>query len=121
VLVWLRVGIKIRFGAPRVLGDSALQVKAAYALHGVLYLVMILLPVTGVVFTQAGGREIGVLGVVLPTLISPDPALKDTVKAIHEFMGNAVYFLVGIHILAALWHHFALKDDTLKRMRFKQD
>lgn len=121
LLVWIRVGVKVRFGAPRVLGSSALQVKAAYALHGLLYLVMILLPLSGVIFTQAGGREVGVFGMVLPTLIGPNPELKTVVKEFHELMGNAVYFLVGIHVLAALWHHFALKDDTMKRMRFKQD
>ncbi|GGY21736.1 cytochrome b [Paludibacterium paludis] len=121
VLVWLRIAVKLRFGAPPILGESAWQVRAAHALHGLLYLVMILLPVTGVVFSQAGGREIGVFGVVLPMMVSPDPELRALVKNVHELLGNAVYFLVGLHAVAALWHHFVLKDDTLRRMRFKQD
>jgi cytochrome b561 len=37
-------------------------------------------------------------------------------KEIHETIGNIGYFLVGAHALAALFHHFITRDDTLTRM-----
>jgi cytochrome b561 len=49
-------------------------------------------------------------------MISPNPEIKDVFKEAHEWLGNAIFFLVGIHALAALWHHYVLKDDTLRRM-----
>jgi cytochrome b561 len=42
-------------------------------------------------------------------------------KELHEWLGNALYFLIGIHALVALWHHYILKNDTLRRMLNKYD
>jgi superoxide oxidase len=114
----VRVGARVGLGAPQTIG-SPIQVKLAHALHGLLYLVMFLLPITGVAFSQMGGRSVALFGWVLPQLVGPDPVLRATVKDVHELLGNAVYFLVGAHALAALWHHFVLKDETLNHMRFK--
>ncbi|BEV71950.1 MULTISPECIES: cytochrome b [unclassified Paludibacterium] len=115
----VRVASRISLGGPAPIGPR-LQTAAASALHGLLYLVMFLLPITGVVFSQAGGREVALFGWALPHLVNPDPALRGTVKEVHEFLGNAVYFLVGVHALAALWHHVVLKDETLLRMTFRR-
>ncbi|TDR73611.1 cytochrome b [Paludibacterium purpuratum] len=118
LFAFVRVGARLGFGGPKPLGARA-QAAAASALHGLLYLVMFLLPITGVVFSQAGGRDVALFGWILPHLVAPDPALRASVRDVHELLGNAVYFLVGIHVLAALWHHVMLKDDTLRRMTFK--
>jgi cytochrome b561 len=39
--------------------------------------------------------------------------------ALHSIQGNTLYFLIGMHVLAALWHHYVLKDSALKRMRWR--
>ncbi|MCO8649276.1 cytochrome b, partial [Burkholderia multivorans] len=33
-----------------------------------------------------------------------------------ELIGNAFYFVIGLHALAALYHHFIKRDDVLRRM-----
>ena len=38
------------------------------------------------------------------------------IKGVHEFATNAIIALIVIHILAALYHHFVVKDDTTKNM-----
>ena len=38
------------------------------------------------------------------------------VRGIHEFATNAIIALIVIHILAALYHHFIVKDETTKNM-----
>ena len=118
LFAFVRVGSRVGFGGPKPIGPR-LQAAAASALHGVLYLVMFLLPITGVVFSQAGGHDVALFGWTLPHLVAPNPALRASVRDVHELLGNAVYFLVGIHALAALWHHFVVKDETLRRMTFK--
>ena len=35
---------------------------------------------------------------------------------VHELGGNAILILAGIHAAAGLYHHYVLKDGTLKRM-----
>lgn len=117
LLACARTAIRIKLGVPAILGKAAWQRASAHLLHWALYIVMFALPITGLVFSQAGGREVAFFGFALPQLIAENPDLRHRVKDVHEFLGNAVYFLVGIHILASLWHHIMLKDDTLLRMR----
>ncbi len=47
--------------------------------------------------------------------------MKHLIAEIHEFLGNSLYFLIGIHALAGLWQHYVVKDDTLRRMLNKVD
>jgi cytochrome b561 len=35
---------------------------------------------------------------------------------IHGWVGTIFYYVIGLHILGALWHHFGRRDDTLRRM-----
>lgn len=116
-LAFLRLGIRLTAGAPAILGDAAWQRASAHLLHWALYIIMFALPISGVIFSQAGGREVALFGFALPQLTGQNPELRSLVKEFHEFIGNAVYWLVGIHVLASLWHHFVLKDDTLLRIR----
>lgn len=117
VLAFIRLGTRLVAGVPPILGDSRLQRAAAEIMHWVLYGVMFALPITGIVFSQAGGRTVAFLGLALPQMIAPDPELRSMVREIHEFLGGAVYVLVGLHAAGALWHHFIVKDDTLRRMK----
>lgn len=116
LFVIVRVLARFSFNAPPAISGPRWQTASAHAVHGLLYLVMFALPISGVLFYQAAGKEVEFLGWILPQLIVPDPALKSSIKEIHETMGNAVYFLVGIHVLGAIYHHFIVKDDTLRRM-----
>jgi cytochrome b561 len=34
----------------------------------------------------------------------------------HETLAPLGYWLIGLHAVAALFHHYFLKDDTLRRM-----
>lgn len=64
-----------------------------------------------------GGKPVSLdwLGISF-TLLGPDKALRPAIKDAHELIGNAFYFVIGLHALAALYHHFFLRDGLLKRM-----
>jgi cytochrome b561 len=117
LLACARTTIRIRMGAPAILGEAAWQRASAHLLHWVLYAVMFALPISGLIFSQAGGREVAFFGLALPQMVAENPDLRTWVKEVHELLGNAIYALVGIHIAASLWHHIVLKDETLLRMR----
>lgn len=116
LLAFVRVEERIRLGIPRTLGNAAWQIGLAHLLHLLLYVVMFGLPITGIIFSQAGGREVAFFGWVLPVLVAKDQVLRNNVREIHEFIGNAVYFMVGLHVVASLWHHYIVRDETLARM-----
>jgi cytochrome b561 len=42
--------------------------------------------------------------------------LAQTIGEAHELVGWAIILLAGLHAAAALFHHYALRDSTLKRM-----
>jgi cytochrome b561 len=90
---------------------------AARLVHLALYGVMLLLPTTGLLTAWLAGKEVSVFWIwVVPPLLGPDRALSHTFKEMHEPLGNVLLVLVGLHVAAALWHHFIWRDGVLRQM-----
>lgn len=81
-----------------------------------LYVFMLGMPVLGWVLLSLKGAPIPFFGLELPALLNANKALAESVKEIHEAGALAGYFLIGLHATAALYHHYLLRDDTLRRM-----
>ncbi|KJH68268.1 Cytochrome b561 [Chromobacterium violaceum] len=88
----------------------------AHAGHWALYALMLALPILGIAFIQANGREVALFGLALPAFMPNDPPLGKELKEIHELLGNVLLWLSILHAAAAVWHHRFLKDDTLTRL-----
>jgi cytochrome b561 len=86
------------------------------AAHLAIYAWLIAMPIAGWTILSAEGNPIPFWGLNLPPLTSPDKVLADQVKELHETSGTIGYFLLGLHAAAALFHHYFMKDDTLRRM-----
>ena len=86
------------------------------AAHLSIYAWLVAMPFAGWTILSAEGDPIPFWGLNLPPLTSPDKALADQVKELHETGGTVGYFLLGLHAAAALFHHYFMKDDTLRRM-----
>jgi cytochrome b561 len=118
-LVWVRIVLRVLGTTPPIQpAPSALMEKLAKLGHLALYVLMVVLPVVGWLVLSARGKPIPFFGLELPALIAPDKALGRQLKEIHELGGNVGYFLIGGHAVAALVHHYVLKDNTLRRMGF---
>ncbi len=70
---------------------------------------------------SAAGKSIPFFGLQLPALIGESKSLADVIKEIHEIGGTVSYFLIGLHAAAALFHHYFVLDDTLRRMLPSRD
>lgn len=92
--------------------------KFAAATHGTFYILMLVLPITGWIFSSAGKYPLDLYGMVgFPKLpITKDMAIAGISHEMHEVLGYGFGALVVLHIGAALYHHFAMKDPTLRRM-----
>ncbi len=100
---------KSRFGA--------LANRAAQFAHVALYALMLAVTVAGIALVFARGRALDVFG--LAQIASPwarDPAFAKSVVEIHGILANILMLLAFAHALAALAHHWALRDSTLRRM-----
>ena len=95
----------------------AWQKAAAHLVHGVLYLLMLAIPLSGYFYSSAAGIQVVYLGIVpLPTFIGPDQALKATLRTVHVLLNYTLLALVAVHVLAALKHQFVDRDGLLARM-----
>jgi len=112
------VGVRLiaRIGAPHPSGPRAWTDRLAAVVHLALYAIMIAMPVLGWLALSADGKAAPFFGLQLPPLVGPNEALAEQVEEIHETVGTAGYWLVGLHTAAALFHHHVLRDGVLQRM-----
>ena len=68
---------------------------------------------------NADGHAVLLWGLELPLLIAENPSLAGRMEELHETIGNAGYYLIGLHALGALFHHYVRHDNTLQRMRIQ--
>lgn len=95
----------------------AWQMRAAHALHGLLYLLIFAVPVSGYFYSYAAGVPVVYLGLLpLPALIEPNPELKPVLKQVHYWLNMTMLSCVLLHVSAAFKHHFIDRDGVLHRM-----
>lgn len=93
------------------------QQWAAKAVHVLLYVLLLAIPLSGWLMSSAKGFQTVYLGVLpLPDLVGKDKALGELLGELHEVLNIAMLVLVGVHVLAALKHQFVDRDGTLSRM-----
>jgi cytochrome b561 len=90
---------------------------AARCSHGVLYAFLLAIPLVGWAVTSAHAVDLRLFGVVsLPGLVGPDSDLADELSDYHAWLAYGLMGLVFAHALAALWHHYVLRDSVLAAM-----
>ncbi len=95
VLMAIRLALRWRFGAPRPVGsETSWQTKAAKVVHSALY---------AIIFAQ------GISGAVAVYFWWP-------ISAAHVVLFKILVALVIVHVAAALWHQFLLRDGALRRI-----
>lgn len=117
VLVWLRLFMRLSRPTPPILPKPpAWQIGIAHLTHLLLYALMIGLPLAGWTILSAADKPIPFWGLELPALVAPDKDLARFVKGWHEWFGAFGYWLIGLHALGGLYHHYVRRDNTLQRM-----
>ena len=93
------------------------QRRAAAASHVLLYMLILVIPLTGWIYSSAAGVPTVYLGMVqLPDLLAKDKPLADLLKVVHVTLNYSMLMLVIIHAAAAFKHHFVDRDEVLARM-----
>jgi superoxide oxidase len=117
LLTVLRIAIRSQTPTPPITpAPPAWQHAIASLTHLILYAALLAMPLLGWLMTSAKGHPIPFFGLSFPPLIGENKELGHTLEEVHEFIGNALYYVIGLHALAALVHHYIHKDNTLTRM-----
>ena len=119
VLAWWRLALRARGGAPPItppLPDW--QAWPSRVLHLALYLFLVAMPLLGLATAWSDGKSLYLpfTGIALPALLPTDRDLAHQLEDLHGSIGEAFYWVIGLHVAAALYHHWWRRDDTLRRM-----
>lgn len=96
---------------------AAWQRIASSAVHGLLYVLLVVQPIVGYFANSAFGATTPFFGLFeFPAMIARNEALSETLFGWHRLIGILLALLVIVHIAAALQHYFILKDGVLQRM-----
>lgn len=116
-LLWvLRLVWKHLNPAPRPLSQHVLEVRAAHLAHLALYVLIILICISGYLISTADGDGIAFYGLFdVPATITGEDQ-EDNAGIVHKYLAWALILIVGLHIAGAWKHHLFDKDDTLRRM-----
>ncbi len=118
-LVAARLAVRLLGPAPQIHPEPpAWQRLLARLTHLALYLFMIAMPLLGWVAMSGEGEAVWLSGMGwrIPMIPNVGESLGETAGELHEAVAVVGYGLIGLHTIAALAHHYWLRDDTLRRM-----
>ncbi|HTS22306.1 MAG TPA: cytochrome b [Casimicrobiaceae bacterium] len=121
ITVWLVTCLRLAWRAghrpPPPAAMPQWQRRAATVSHAALYALLLLIPVSGWLYSSATGVQVVYLGLVpLPDLVPKDKALAAVLRGCHATLNFTLLALVCVHAAAALRHHFVARDTVLWRM-----
>ena len=93
------------------------QQRAAGIAHFLLYVLILMIPLSGWIYSSATGIPVVYFGVVqLPDLVGKDKALAEILKQTHIYLNLTLFGIVCVHVAAALKHQLVDHSDVLSRM-----
>lgn len=119
LLIVLRLGWRLTHRAPS-LPDSIpkWQKMASAAVHGLLYLLMIGMPLSGYLQSMYSKYPTYFWGIELPRLAEADEAARSQFTDIHVILAYVLIALVLVHIAAAIKHRLEGTDITARMSLF---
>jgi cytochrome b561 len=117
-LAILRLIVRAATVAPPEPGSFSPLVRLAARLnHWALYVLLFAMPVTGFMFSSAGGYSLRYFWTFSwPRLFAGNRAVEHAGEVAHGTLAYLVYVAVALHIGATIWHVVVKKDETLSRM-----
>jgi cytochrome b561 len=83
--------------------------------HALLYLALLIVPLAGVIMVMGEGVQVQLFGLV-PLPMAGGEALAEAAEEAHELLATVLLILVGLHVVAALYHYFIRRDHVMRRM-----
>lgn len=116
LLMLLRIAWTFFNKKPNPLSGPIWQHYLAVAVHNLLYLLLILMPLSGWLWSIYGGKPPFIGSVTLALPLSSNLDLKEVFKLIHTTLAIIIIAFISLHVLAALYHYLIKKQDIFRRM-----
>src|SRR5471030_2809885 len=97
--------------------EGALHLVATLS-HYALYAFLFAQPLLGLftVIIGKGSLPIPLTGFTIPSPFPTSDSVAGVLKSSHVLLGTIFYYVIGLHVIAAVWHHFVRKDNTVRRI-----
>jgi cytochrome b561 len=116
-LAVLRLLWRLWRGAPAEAEANVLLAFLARLVHLALYVFIFAQPLLGILMINTGGHPVTLAGTDWQiVLVGADPGARHALHTAHVWLGNAFYWVIGLHALAAIAHQLVFRDRTLQRM-----
>lgn len=116
-LVVVRMWWRVKHRPPALPADvDDVSRRLSHPVHLLLYALMIVIPLIGIVTFIWHGRIFDFGLFQLNPGVKSNRAVFHPTEEWHGYAAYALFGLVGLHALAALWHHFIRRDGVLMRM-----
>ena len=117
LLALVRLGVRLRDGAPPLPRAMPGPMKLAARLsHVAFYVLMIAMPLIGWAMLSAADYPVVVAGWHLPAIVAPNPTLHSRLWDAHRFLAFAFFALILLHLAAALFHALVRRDGVYEAM-----
>jgi len=118
-LILFRVFWRVSHAAPAFPATMlAWEKKLSHAVHHLLYLLMVVVPVSGFVMSLYSKYGVMWFGVQLSNGLD-NPQLRDFFKEVHETAAWLLLVVIVLHVLAAIKHKLIDKDEVMQRMSLR--
>ncbi len=115
-LLLLRLGLRLRQGGPAPPPEiPILYYRIAGLVVILLYLGMILLPLSGYALSNTHGYEVKFFGLPLPGLFPAAEEWEAFTSALHFYLGYGFMGVIGLHLAGVIWHHLR-GEEILRRI-----
>ena len=104
--------------APLPLSIPRWQARLSRLIHVLLYVCMILMPISGFMGASFGKYGILFFGIQLPTWVNQRQDLSEQFFEVHEWVAWILVGLIVFHFFAAMKHLLINKDKVFQRMWF---
>jgi cytochrome b561 len=90
---------------------------ASKVVHYALYALILVEVVLGITLRWAGPEPLAFFNLfTIPSPLTLAADQRHWVRETHELIGTIVIIVAGIHAAAALFHHYVMRDDVMRRM-----
>jgi cytochrome b561 len=118
VLALIRLGVRLRYGAPPLPANLPAPLKlAAHLSHYVLYALMIAMPILGWAMLSAANYPVVLFGGLhLPAIAPQSDSLHTQLWDAHYYLAFLFFAIVLLHLAAALFHALVRRDGVYQTM-----
>jgi cytochrome b561 len=116
-LFLIRVYLRAKHGAPHAPTTMAIwQTTLSKVTHSAIYLLMALLFITGLATAMNATAPVPVFGALDLTLGNTEESFFLFIRQFHEISTQIIMVLISLHVVAAIYHQFFLRDQIMSRM-----